>query len=121
MANIQIQWIETSCSYNCSDFNTQCCTECANDLGCLHFDNGQSECADNEIPFGDCKNVIYKKRYKGITTRQYEMEEREDIFNPHLSCMIVKVGRNVFHCTKVTLDGVCIYQNSYFNEETNDD
>ena len=48
-------------------------------------------------------------------TKTYEIELDTDDYNPHLNCMRVFVRGNWYDCSKVILDGVCIY-----GEETKD-
>jgi len=110
MAEIQMVYREGWCIYEqCanSDYNTQCHTQCAADTGCPFFNDGEH--IPNRINFGDCIHANFKMKYKGVSTKNYEMEELEDPYNPHLNCMRVKIGRRVYDCEKVILDGKCIY------------
>lgn len=109
MAEIQMVYREGSCAFDCvaTDYCAQCHTQCACDLGCKFFNDGEH--LPNHIPFGDCIHASFKTKYKGVTVKNYEIEEFEDPHNPHLNCMLVKLGRRVYECEKVSLDGKCIY------------
>lgn len=109
MAYFQIEYIEPYCKYAMDEFCTQCCTNCAEDLGCKLFNDGRRDSKPDYLHFGDCENVIYETAYKGFSAKNYETKEFIDIYNPRLNCMILKTESGEYHCSKVILDGICIY------------
>lgn len=117
MAEIQIVYREGYCEYGCmaTDYDTQCHTQCAADMGCKFFNDGEH--LPNFIPFGDCIYAHFRTKYKGVTTKKYDIEEMEYPYNPHLNCMLVKIGNRIYQCEKVILDGKCIYDNSLSESE----
>lgn len=117
MAEIQMVYREGYCDFDCvgTDYNTQCHTQCAADTGCKFFNDGEH--LPNHIHFGDCIHANFRTKYKGVTTKKYDIEEMEDPYNPHLNCMLVKIGNRIYQCDKVVLDGECIYNNQEPEDE----
>lgn len=116
MAEIQMEYIEPYCDMDMAlsrgeRFCTQCCTGAANDLGCSHYYPGPTSDESHPIiiPFGDCKHVVYDKKYKGLSTKSYQMEEETDPFNRHLDNMCVTIRGKEYRCERVILDGKQIY------------
>lgn len=109
MAEIEIVYREGYCEYKQSDYCTQCHTQCAEDLGCRCFN--EEEERPNVIPFGDCKHAKFKYAYKGASVKNYEIEEFEDAYNPHLNCMLVTLGKTMYECEKVILNKEVLYNN----------
>ena len=115
MAEIQIVYRKGYCDCECAVYDTQCHTQCAEDLGCRNFNDGKREDTfinDQRvihIPFGDCIFARFKTIHKGMSLKNYELEELDDPYNPHLSCMVLKTRNAVYFCEKVILDGKCIY------------
>lgn len=110
MANIQMIYREGYCDSSwCGQekYCAQCHTYAAEDLGCQMFDEGKHE--PNVVPFGDCTYAKFRRIYKGVTTKNYTIEPFEDTYNLHLNCMLVTVGKKVYECEKVSIDGECIY------------
>ena len=108
MAEIKIKQKEYYCIYYSDKFCTQCLTECGEDVGCSYYFDGKTE--PNVIPFGDCVYADYKYKYRGLSVKNYEVEEYEDDYNPHLNCAIVKTRNAVYdNCVKVEIDGECVY------------
>ena len=107
MAEIQIVYREGYCDCNEAVYNTQCHTMAGEDLGCRMFDNGEVDC--NVVPFGDCAHAKFRYIYKGLSVKNYELEELDDPYNPHLNCMVLKTRSKRYYCEKVILDGECIY------------
>lgn len=120
MAEIQIVYREGFCDHwsGGEGFHGQCYTSCARDMGCRWYSDGGEKVSPDGvkiIPFGDCVYAAWKYKRKGWSGKNYEMEESEDPYNPHLDCMIVTLGRTEYECVKVILDGKCIY-NEYDDE-----
>lgn len=117
MAEIQIVYREGYCDYNLPDYNTQCHTCVASDMGCRYFyqEEAVSENGIKVIPFGDCNRAQFKYKYKGWSGKRYEIEECFDPYNPQLDSMIVTLGRKAYDAVKVILDGKCIFNE--FDEE----
>lgn len=116
MAEIQMEYIEPYCEMDMNlsrgeRFCTQCCTESACNLGCSRYYPGPTsdEIYPVIIPFGDCKHVVYDKKYKGLSTKSYQMEEEIDPYNRHLDNMRVTIRGKEYRCAKVILDGKQIY------------
>lgn len=109
MADIEIIYREGYCECDCmgTKYNTQCHTQCAGDLGCGCFSDGKQR--PNVIPFGDCIHAMFKYKYKGMSIKNYELEEEDDPYNPHLNCMMLKTRNNWYECEKVVLNGKVIY------------
>lgn len=107
MANIQIIFREGYCDTYDGEYCCQCHTGAAGDLGCSRFSNGKRE--PNKLPFGNCVHAKFRMIYKGVTTKNYTIEPFEDTYNLHLNCMLVTVGKKVYECEKVSIDGECIY------------
>ena len=107
MAEIEIVYREPYCECMGGDFNTQCYTHAAKDLGCKMFNEGKHE--KNVIPFGDCVHAAFKYKYKGMSIKNYELEEFIDDYNPHLNCMMLKTRNDWYECEKVVLNGKVIY------------
>lgn len=116
MAEIQIIYRKEYCKMRGSDFCTQCYTACASDLGCNMFNEGKQE--KNVIPFGDCIYAGFKYIYKGMNVKNYELEEFQDPYNPHLNCMMLETRNKSYECEKVIIDGKCIYNE--YDEHTSD-
>lgn len=122
MAEIQIVYRNYFCDcIGCEDkFDTQCLTEFANNTDCIGFSNGGSRDEKGHLkwfPFGNCVHAQWDYGYKGWVGKRYEIEECEDVFNPHLDCMRVRLGKTEYDCVKVTLNGECIYNNGELEEE----
>ena len=115
MANIEIKYREGYCEMGCSEYNTQCHTQYAEDMGCSFFNEGKHE--KNVVPFGDCVYAKFDYGYKGMTVKNYDMRVCDDNYNPHLNCMIVETARKSYQCEKVILNGKCVYGES---EQDND-
>lgn len=111
MAEIEIIYRKGYCECMGGDYCTQCHTQCAGDLGCTMYNEGEHE--ENVIPFGDCIFAKFKRIYKGITIKNYELEEVIDYYNPHLNCMILRTKNAVYECEKVILNGKVIYDMIY--------
>ncbi len=115
MAEIQIVYRKGYCECCGSDYDTQCHTQSAGDLGCRMFNDwNQEETFENSqrirsIPFGDCIHAKFKYIHKGMSLKNYKLEELDDPYNPHLNCMELKTRNVVYFCEKVILDGNCIY------------
>lgn len=109
MAEIQIVYREGYCEFECvgADYDTQCHTQCAADMGCKYFNDGDD--IPNFIPFGDCVHARFKYIYKGMSVKNYELQELDDPYNPHLNCMTLETRNRIYYCEKVILDGKCIY------------
>lgn len=107
MAEIEIIYREGYCECMGGDYCAQCHTQCAEDLGCKMFNEGKHE--KNVIPFGDCVHANFKYVYKGASVKKYEIEKFEDDYNPHLNCMFVTLGKTMYECEKVVLNGKVIY------------
>ena len=115
MAEIEIVYREGYCEIDFGAgkcFNTQCYTAVAEDAGCKYFQ------ADNEtvgedgvrtLAFGDCVHAKWLYKYKGWSGKNYEMEELRDPYNPHLDSMQVTLGRRIYDCVKVVLNGKIIF------------
>lgn len=117
MAEIQIVYSEWKCKYGLPEFNTQCITEAGGDTDCFGYDGGDRyiDGGIRIIPFGNCVNAERIYRFKGISTKSYEMEPLEDTFNMHLNCMVVTIRGKRYYCDKVKIDGKVIY-NEYDDE-----
>lgn len=107
MADIEIIYREGYCECRGENFSMQCHTQCAEDLGCPMFNEGKHE--KNVIPFGDCIYAKFKYIYKGMSIKNYELEEDDDLYNPHLNCMMLKTRNGWYQCEKVVLNGNIIY------------
>ena len=111
MAEIKMKYKEYYCDFadmKLCEFFYDCLTQDAQDLGCRYFNDGKM--GENVIPFGDCVNAKYRYKYKGISVKNYEVEEFEDVYNPHLNCAIVTTRSAIYdNCVKVEIDGECIY------------
>lgn len=111
MAEIEIVYEEGYCSYGMfaveRNYSEQCHTCVAEDAGCKYFDSGNHD--PNVIPFGDCVHAVMQTKYKGMTVKKYDLAEVNDCYNPHLSYMILKTAGREYNCTKVILNGTCIY------------
>ena len=77
MADIEIVYRVGYCYCECSEYDRQCHTQYAEDIGCRKFSHPSHE--DNVIPFGDCICAKFEYRYKGWTGKRYDIEEVEDI------------------------------------------
>lgn len=118
MAEIQMVYREGYCDYTRGEYCIQCHTACAHDSGCRYYYEGVTENDANGvllIPFGDCLRAKFMYKYKGWIGKRYDIEELSDQYNPHLDCMIVRIGGRRYECVKVVLDGKCIY-NEYDEE-----
>ncbi len=51
----------------------------------------------------------FKYIYKGMSIKNYELEEDDDLYNPHLNCMMLKTRNDLYQCEKVVLNGNIIY------------
>lgn len=115
MAEIQIVYREGYCDCEGADYCTQCHTQCAGNLGCRMFNGGKQEDTFKNgqrvirIPFGDCIYAKFKYIYKGMSVKNYELQELDDPYNPHLNCMTLETRNRIYCCEKVILDGKCIY------------
>lgn len=115
MAEIEIIYRDGYCECMGKDYHTQCYTDCASDSGCEVFegDKPRYEFVDGHriytIPLGCCHHAKFKYIYKGMSVKNYELEEDEDVMNPDLSCMMLKTRNMVYPCVKVTLNGKVIY------------
>lgn len=107
MAELQLTYRIGRCLERRSEYCEQCHTCAADYMGCKGYDAGKHD--PYVIPFGDCINAVFDIGYVGTTTNRYQMEKSEDPYNQHLNCMEVKLGRKTYECTKVVLDGKCIY------------
>lgn len=111
MAEIQIVYREGYCDcpylHGYDHYTDQCQTDCAEDKGCEGYDSGKHE--GNVIPFRNCIHAMWRTKYKGASVKNYQIEKYEDDYNPHMNCMIVTIGNTNYACTKVKLDGECIY------------
>lgn len=113
MAEIQMEYSVIRCQFNQPEVCRACGTMwAANNPPCAFY---LSKHEGNVVPFGNCDRSYYETKYKGLTTKTYEIELDTDDYNPHLNCMRVFVRGNWYDCSKVILDGVCIY-----GEETKD-
>ena len=115
MAEIEIIYREGYCECMGGDYDTQCHTQCAEDLGCKMFNEGKHE--KNVIPFGDCVHAVFKYKYKGMSIKNYELEELIDDYNPHLNCMMLKTRNDWYECEKVVLNGKVIYGGDFEPQE----
>lgn len=120
MAEIQIVYREGYCDFNLPDYNMQCHTCVASDMGCRYFyqEEAVSENGIKVIPFGDCNRAQFKYKYKGWFGKRYEIEECFDPYNPNLDSMIVTLGGKQYDAVKVILDGKCIFNE--FDEQEKD-
>lgn len=115
MAEIQIVYRQGYCDCYNTNYCAECHTQDAINLGCRMFNDGKQESTIENghliihIPFGDCKYAKFKYIYKGMSLKNYELEELDDYFNPHLNCMILETRNSIYYCEKVILDGKCIY------------
>jgi hypothetical protein len=117
MAYIQIEYEEGYCEcdfdYEVSKiYCMQCNTQAASDLGCKYFDNGEEKNHQGVrvIPYGNCIHALTRKKYKGMSVKNYEIEEMEYPFNELDTCMELTTRGRKYCCSKVVLDGVLIYQ-----------
>lgn len=111
MAEIQLVYRKYCCRYQgfSCDYSMQCHTAAASDVGCELF--------KKDVITDACKFADIKHKYKGLSAKAYDIEPSEhDPYNPHLDCMIVKIGKNEYECDKVILNGECIYNNLIDNE-----
>ena len=116
MADIEIIYREGYCEMMKSDdFCEQCHTDMASNTECSMFNEGKQE--KNVIPSGDCIYAKFKYIHKWMGVKNYELEEFQDSFNPHLNCMMLKTRNKIYECEKVILDRKCIY-NEYDDEIT---
>lgn len=115
MADLQFIYREGYCDlYRCyrevkDCYSEQCHTSCAEDAGCRYYCDGKKEDEPYVIPFGDCIHAMFKTRYKGVSAKNYEIEEFEDDYNEHLNCALVTIGKHVYECEKVILNGEPVY------------
>lgn len=107
MAEIEIIYREGYCKCSGDRYCTQCHTECAEDLGCSMFNDGKHE--ENVIPFGDCIHAKFEYAYKGMSVKNYELKACDDLYNPHLNCMLLETRNGSYQCEKVVLNGKVIY------------
>lgn len=64
------------------------------------------------MPSRDCIYAKFKYIYKGMSVKNYELQELDDPYNPHLNCMTLETRNRIYCCEKVIkviLDGKCIY------------
>lgn len=113
MAEIQIKYRYYVCDLVGFEASRECLSECAEHTGCIGFEDGgiqrDEELGCVKIPYGDCIHSNWEYGYKGWVGKQYEMEEYNDVYSPHMNCMRVKLGKKEYDCVKVTLNGECIY------------
>lgn len=115
MGVIQMKYREGHCDmcYDLIDTNysEQCHTAVAECGGCRYFSDGSYTKDDGTkvIGCGACIHAYFKTIYKGVSVKNYEMEEYEDVWNPWLSCMLVTIGKKTYECEEVILDGKLIY------------
>lgn len=110
MAEIEIIYREGYCERMGCDYDTQCHTSVAEDLGCPMFNVEEHE--ENVIPFGACIHAKFKYIYKGMSVKNYELrvyDVYDDPYNPQLSCMMLKTRNGSYDCEKVVLNGKVIY------------
>ena len=114
MATIQMKYREGYCdiayTHGCY-YSEQCHTAVAEDSGCRYFNDGSYTKKDGTkvIGYGPCIHAYFKTIYKGVSGKNYEMEEYTNDYNPWLNCMIVTIGKREYECTEVILDGKQIY------------
>lgn len=111
MAYIQMVYLEGYCDLNdsyCGElpYNIECHTNFAEDAECKLYYDGEKP---GVIAFGDCVHAKFRRRYKGMTVKNYDIRESIDPYNPHLNCMTVETKNKTYRCEKIILDGVCIY------------
>lgn len=111
MADIEIIYREGYCECMGKNYCMQCHTQCAEVLGCPMFNDGKHE--KNVIPFGDCIYAKFRYIYKGMSIKNYELEEEDDPYNPHLNCMMLKTRNDCYQCEKVVLNGKVIYDEDF--------
>lgn len=115
MGVIQMKYREGHCdmSYDLIDTNYsgQCHTVVAECGGCRYYSDGSYTKDDGTkvIGCGVCIHAYFKTLYKGVSVKNYEMEEYEDSYNPWLNCMLVTIGKRTYECDEVILDGKLIY------------
>lgn len=116
MANIQIVYLKRYCEQMWDKFTGQCYSDAAEDLGCPRFccrEKYDDEEGITHIPKYSCIYATYKKAFKGMTVKNYELEENcDDIEDEFFDTMTLSTKNYEYDCIKVTIDGECIYDNS---------
>lgn len=109
MAEIQMVCREGYCDEFIDEAYGRACHTCwaEEEEPCRQFTHPKRDLG--AIPFGDCNHAKFRYIYKGVSAKNYEIEPFEDVFNSHLKCMYVTVGRRTYECVKVILDGKCIF------------
>lgn len=124
MADIEIVYRVCRCKMRQYDIVSEYCTmQDAENTACRYYhkaSDGNCDPYQNFVPYGDCEHAYFDYVYKGLSGKRYEMVEDENVFEPHLDCMLVQFGKKVYKCEKVTLNGECIY-NHYDSESPEED
>lgn len=109
MAEIEIVYRYYYCDSNDLDelHCSQCHSCCADGMGCKEFKGGYDE---------PCEHAKYKKVYKGISCKNYEISKCDYTFDPWLNCVEVKIGKKVYDCERVVLNGNTIYEGGMFDD-----
>ena len=122
MAEIQMTYRVGRCRMQECGLGTNYCEQChtslAEDTGCRYF-NAYVYDSPNIRPYGDCVHAVFDTKWKGVSTKNYEIEEINDNFYPEFDCALVHIGKKVYECTKVILDGVRIYPAEEEEDEQN--
>lgn len=115
MADIEIIYREGYCDCMNDNYCMQCHTCCADALGCRRFATTKHE--KDVVPFGDCVWAMFKYKYKGMSVKDYELEEVNDPYNPHLDCMMLETKNARYPCKKVVLNGKVVYGENFEPQE----
>lgn len=106
MADLEITIRRGSCSLKSWQYCSQCHTQWAGELGCLHFDPIGDD-GKRVIPFGDCIHASYTYIEKGISTNNYQVEPFEgEYFDKWAE---VTIGRKKYECIEVKIDGKTVF------------
>jgi len=109
MAEIQMVYFSEYCdSYAAEKFCHQCLTEYARGVEC------PSLCIGSD---GSCIFAKLKRAYKGITVKNYTIEEQdwEDVYGGFT--MEVSVRGGIYTCEKIILNGECIFDENARQKE----
>lgn len=109
MAYIQLEYDEPFCTFHHDDlFCDSCCTDLAG-----YENDCRSACVEEEergvrVIYASCIHVDFRKKLKGLSVKKYEMETYYGDWTVP-QCMLVTIQGHDYYCSKVTIDGECVW------------
>lgn len=117
MADIEIIYETGHCELN-GAYDEECFSEYAGYQGCRQFEEDKEDEPVSEnclgvLPYGNCKHAIRDHIHKGWSGKKYWIGE--PYFDHYEKRVIVELGKTVYCCCKVKLNGKIIF-NEYDEE-----